>query len=213
MQRIVEAMRPEVEAAIERVFGSTLLLLRPTPKRLAAWRTKAQTVAARDAGYAYAAYGHLKVATVTEEIADALFRIEGRGGGKASHERVRQAVVGGGKAEGLADAEAMTRPREPQSDRLPEELRLAYRSAAAPVAPRSRRSRAPSRRARLRPPRGRLQLIGRYSAAPRGPRPDPAEREPPAALARSPTLGSRAGRRGRPAHRGPRRLPKAERGR
>jgi hypothetical protein len=108
MQRIVEAMRPEVEAAIERVFGSTLLLLRPTPKRLAAWRTKAQTVAARDAGYAYAAYGHLKVATVTEEIADALFRIEGRGGGKASHERVRQAVWAAVRAEGLADAEAMT---------------------------------------------------------------------------------------------------------
>jgi patatin-related protein len=108
MQRIVEAMRPEVEAAIERAFGSTLLLLRPTPKRLAAWRAKAQTLAARNAGYAFAAYGHLKVSTVTEEIADALFRIEGRGGGKASHERIRQQVWAAVREQGLTEPAAMT---------------------------------------------------------------------------------------------------------
>jgi patatin-related protein len=108
LRRIVDAMRPEVEAAIERAFGSTLLLLRPTPKRLAAWRARAQTLAARNAGYAFAAYGHLKVSTVTEEIAEALFGIEGRGGGKASHERIRQQVWAAVREQGLTEARAMT---------------------------------------------------------------------------------------------------------
>ncbi|MDT9597868.1 patatin-like protein [Sphingosinicella rhizophila] len=91
MQRIVSAMRPQVEAAIENSFGSVLLLGRPTPKRLAGWRIRAQKVAARDAGYTFAAYVHLKLSEVVEEIADRIFDLGG-GGGKQKHERVRQAV-------------------------------------------------------------------------------------------------------------------------
>jgi patatin-related protein len=97
LRRIVEAMRPEVEAAIERVFGSTILLLRPTPKRLAGWRAKAQTLAARDAGYAYAAYAQLKLSAVVEEVADALVRL----GGEGSAEQVRRSVWAAVRAQGL----------------------------------------------------------------------------------------------------------------
>jgi patatin-related protein len=107
LRRIVEAMRPEVEAAIERTFGSTLLLLRPTPKRLSAWRSKAQTIAAREAGYAYAAYGQLKLSTVVEDIADLLFDLGG-GGDRGAQDRARQAVWESVRAEGLADDDAMT---------------------------------------------------------------------------------------------------------
>ena len=107
LRRIVEAMRPEVEAAIERAFGSTLLLLRPTPKRLAAWRAKAQNVAAREAGYAYAAYGHLKLAGVAEEAAERIFQLGG-GGDRARHERVRQAVWAEVRRRGLAEPVSMT---------------------------------------------------------------------------------------------------------
>jgi patatin-related protein len=98
LRRIVEAMRPEVEAAIERVFGSTILLLRPTPKRLAGWRARAQTLAARDAGYAYAAYAQLKLSAVVEEAADALVRL---GGGGASAEQVRRSIWTSVRAQGL----------------------------------------------------------------------------------------------------------------
>jgi hypothetical protein len=84
LRHIVDAMRPEVEAAIERAFGTTLLLMRPTPARLAGWRTRAQNVAAREAGYAYAAYAHLKLASIAEDVATNLFRLTGCG------DRVRQ---------------------------------------------------------------------------------------------------------------------------
>jgi len=107
LRRIVEAMRPEVEAAIERAFGSAIFLLKPTPKRLAGWRARAQTVAAREAGYAYAAYGQLKLASVAEEVAERIFTLGG-GGGRRRHERVRQAIWEEIRSRGLAGHDAMT---------------------------------------------------------------------------------------------------------
>jgi patatin-related protein len=89
LQRIVEAMRPEVEAAIDRSFGATLFLLRPTPARLAGWRAKAQMLAAKGAGFAYAAYGQLKLSEVAEQIAETL---SPEAAGRERHEAVRQAV-------------------------------------------------------------------------------------------------------------------------
>ena len=105
LRRIVEAMRPEVESAIEKVFGSTILLLRPTPKRLSGWRAKAQTLAARNAGYAYAAYGQLKLSTVVEEIAETLFRLAGAEGSPTA---LRRAVWAAVRAQGLTVPGAMS---------------------------------------------------------------------------------------------------------
>jgi patatin-related protein len=105
LRRIVEAMRPEVEAAIERAFGSTLLLLRPTPARLAAWRSRAQSLAAKGAGFAYAAYGQLKLSAVAEEIASAL---SPTGADRDSREAVRSAVWGMVRSTGLADPDSVT---------------------------------------------------------------------------------------------------------
>jgi patatin-related protein len=103
---IVEAIRPEVEAAIERAVGSSFFLSSPTPARLANWRTKAHNLSAREAGYAYAAYGQLKLATVVEEIAAAVLRLGG--GDTARRHVVRQAVWTHVRALGLADADALT---------------------------------------------------------------------------------------------------------
>ncbi len=77
MQRIVDAIRPEVETTIERVFGRTLFLNRPTVSRLSGWREKAQHLAAREAGYAYASYGHLKLSAIVEEIVAMLVALAG----------------------------------------------------------------------------------------------------------------------------------------
>ncbi|WP_380879915.1 hypothetical protein ACFB49_19700 [Sphingomonas sp. DBB INV C78] len=70
MRKIVDAIRPEVEGAIDTLFGRTFFLDNPTPARLTAWRAKAQDAAARQAGYAYAAYGHLKLSGVVEDMID-----------------------------------------------------------------------------------------------------------------------------------------------
>jgi patatin-related protein len=102
MSRIVEAMQPRVERAIERAFGATLLLLRPTPARLAAWRAKAHALAARESGFAYAAYAHLKLATVVETVAEAFSR------GTGGREGTRKALWEHVRARGLVGPEAIT---------------------------------------------------------------------------------------------------------
>jgi hypothetical protein len=91
LRHIVDAMRPEVETAIERAFGTTLLLMRPSGRRVAAWRTRAQNVAAKEAGFAFAAYGHLKLSVIVEEVAETLFRL-GDHNGRPDFGMVREAV-------------------------------------------------------------------------------------------------------------------------
>lgn len=107
-RRIVTAMRPEVEAAIERAFGSTFFLASPTPKRFAGWRNHAQNVAAREAGYAYAGYGHLKLSRVVEEMAALVFRLGGGGGEREQAERVRRALWDEVRARRITAPDAMT---------------------------------------------------------------------------------------------------------
>ena len=69
LKRIVAGLRPEVEAAVERLFGRTLFLNRPTPPRLKNWRKKAQQAAAENAGYAYHSYAQAKFASIIERLA------------------------------------------------------------------------------------------------------------------------------------------------
>ena len=69
LKGIVDALRPEVEAQVERLFGLTLFLDRPSVRRLVGWRAKAQQAAAVQAGYAFQAYGHVKFAQVISELA------------------------------------------------------------------------------------------------------------------------------------------------
>ncbi len=60
LQDIVAALRPDVEQAVDRLFGRTLFFDKPTVKRLSAWRAKAQEAAATQAGFAYQAYAQVK---------------------------------------------------------------------------------------------------------------------------------------------------------
>lgn len=80
-RRVIEALKDEVEEAIVQLFGGTFFLDSPTPARIAAWRSRAQVEAARRSGPAYAAYGHLKVSGIVEELAGLVRRITPRGTG------------------------------------------------------------------------------------------------------------------------------------
>jgi len=107
LRRIINAIRPEVEAAIERAIGRSFFLSSPTAARIAAWRAKAHTLSAREAGYAYAAYGQLKIATVVEEAVAIIFKL---GGGGDNHRRkmVRRALWRHIRDTGLVDSDAVT---------------------------------------------------------------------------------------------------------
>ncbi len=74
MRQITDNLRAEVEQNVEAIFGRTLFLDRPTAARLAAWRRKSRDKASKLAGFSYSAYGHLKLATVLEDIAHTVRR-------------------------------------------------------------------------------------------------------------------------------------------
>ncbi|MFT4054226.1 MAG: patatin-like protein [Novosphingobium sp.] len=69
LREIVLALRPEIEETVERLFGHTFFLDRPTPKRLAAWRAKAQGAAFEQAGFAYHGYAQVKFSGITAMMA------------------------------------------------------------------------------------------------------------------------------------------------
>lgn len=69
LNRIVKGLRPEVDRAVEKLFGMTFFLDRPSPKRLHAWRAKAQQAAAERAGYAFQAYAQTKFSGIVDRLA------------------------------------------------------------------------------------------------------------------------------------------------
>ncbi|MDR6850951.1 patatin-related protein [Sphingomonas sp. BE123] len=91
MLAIIERLRGEVEAQVESLFGYTLFLDYPTPKRLAGWRARAQQAASTRAGYGHAAYGLLKVEGVADRIATHLNQIADLHGAER-WQRMRSAV-------------------------------------------------------------------------------------------------------------------------
>ncbi|WP_156839480.1 patatin-like protein [Novosphingobium aquimarinum] len=72
LRSVIDAVRPEVEETVGRLFGRTLFLDRPTPRRLAAWRSKAQVAAWEKAGYAFHGYAQLKYAMIVEDLASTI---------------------------------------------------------------------------------------------------------------------------------------------
>ncbi|MCZ8323780.1 MAG: patatin-like protein [Sphingomonadaceae bacterium] len=72
LKRMVEALRPEVEAEVERLFGRKLLFEQRSLRDLTAWREKAQAAAAERAGYAYHGYGQVKFGAIVRDLADTI---------------------------------------------------------------------------------------------------------------------------------------------
>jgi hypothetical protein len=69
LRHIVIGMIPQVDMAIDAAIGMRLLLFSPTMVRLADWRSRMNGEAARQAGFAYGAYGRLKFTIVMERLA------------------------------------------------------------------------------------------------------------------------------------------------
>ncbi|MBV8972524.1 MAG: patatin-like protein [Sphingomonadaceae bacterium] len=77
LRGVIEAMTPEVDAAVEAAIGMRFFMLPLNPTRLGAWRSRAQTAAARASGFAYAAYGALKLAQVSDSVAARIAALAG----------------------------------------------------------------------------------------------------------------------------------------
>ncbi|MGB3712373.1 MAG: patatin-like protein [Erythrobacter sp.] len=69
LRGIVMALRPQIDRTVERLFGRTLFLDRPTPRRLDIWRKRAQSAAVQDAGYAFGAYAQTKFSAIVDRLA------------------------------------------------------------------------------------------------------------------------------------------------
>ncbi|WP_324075715.1 MAG: patatin-like protein [Erythrobacter sp.] len=69
LKRIVMDLQGDIDRAVEKLFGYTFLLDRPTPARLAGWRAKAQQAAAERSGYAFGAYALAKFDAILEQLA------------------------------------------------------------------------------------------------------------------------------------------------
>ncbi len=107
MRAITGAIRPEVEAAITDALGSTFFLAKPTAARLLGWRAKAHERANKGAGYAFASYGHLKLATIAEELAILLRSIAGPAK-RPPLDAYRQAISAFIDAQGLREPRALS---------------------------------------------------------------------------------------------------------
>ncbi len=69
LRYVIDGMAPHVDASIERALGARVFLFKVTPERLAEWRSRLQSEAARGSGFVYAAYGQLKIAQIIEALA------------------------------------------------------------------------------------------------------------------------------------------------
>ncbi len=70
LSRIVLGLRPEIDRAVEKLFGMTFFLDSPSPKRLHNWRAKAQQAAAERSGYAFQAYAQTKFSGIIDRLAE-----------------------------------------------------------------------------------------------------------------------------------------------
>jgi patatin-related protein len=78
VKRIIMELQGDIDRAVEKLFGYTFLLDRPTPKRLAGWRAKAQQAAAERAGYAFGAYALTKFDAILEQLARLTLKAAGQ---------------------------------------------------------------------------------------------------------------------------------------
>ncbi len=100
MGEIIAGIRPEVEKQVEGLFGYTLFLDHPTVARLGNWRRRAQASAAAKAGYGYAAYGHLKLAGIIEQMTQLLHHIGGETG-QRRWDHIRRQIAAMVHAQGM----------------------------------------------------------------------------------------------------------------
>ena len=124
LSAIVESLRPEIEEAVEKLFGRTLFLDSPTPKRLSAWRAKAQQAAWEQAGFAYHGYSQVKFAGIVAMLARTIAEAAPRLGPRRL---ISDAIAEHLASQGLDRMSALRGGASPQAVALFREHDLAFR--------------------------------------------------------------------------------------
>lgn len=104
LRGVIDGMTPAVDAAIERAVGASFFLLPLTPERVARARHRTQSLAAKEAGFAFAGYAQLKLLTVLDEAADLLARAAELADG-ADRARLTEALEAEARRRGAFDQE------------------------------------------------------------------------------------------------------------
>ena len=116
LRYIVDGIRPSVERAIAQAFGPGLALSAITPERLAGLRAGAHTLAARESGFTYPAYGQFKLSGVVEALAALLATLGGHEARVGGAEQVRDALWAHVRADAITAVDA---PGDPEADGVP----------------------------------------------------------------------------------------------
>jgi len=106
VRAVLDGMTPAVDAAINRAVGARFFYLPLGPERLAKARSRIQSLAAREAGFAFAAYAQLKVRIVLDEAAALLSGSAGLEGQEAAV--VRHALLAAAERRGAFIPEGAT---------------------------------------------------------------------------------------------------------
>ena len=106
-KRIIDAIRPEVNAAVESAMDRQISLYRPNAQRIGAWRTRAHDQAAKQAGFTYVGYGQLKLTIIAEELASTIALLIGAEDASERH-AVRGVINGHLRSLGFEDADALS---------------------------------------------------------------------------------------------------------
>jgi len=88
VRSVTDAMRPEVDAAIMRAVGARFFLLPMNAERLGRARSRIQSVAAQEAGFAFGAYAQLKLRAVLDEATGLMVGSAGLGRPEAARLRI-----------------------------------------------------------------------------------------------------------------------------
>ena len=111
IRSVTDAMRPEVDAAILRAVGVRFFMSPMNAERLGKARSRIQTQAAQDAGFAFGAYAQLKLRGVIDEAARLLAAAAALGRSEAVQLRVALGMAA--EARGAYDhASALSRDAE-----------------------------------------------------------------------------------------------------
>lgn len=127
LRTVTDAMTPAVDAAILRAVGARFFLLPVSPERLAKARSRIQSEAAREAGFAFGAYAQLKLQFVLDEAAALVATAAGLS--RAEAETVRRGLEATAAARGAFahDAATGTDPDGSGYVRLLKQLDAAFR--------------------------------------------------------------------------------------